>query len=95
MFSLLERIGEFVWGPSVERDNDDAEREKEQRELSGRVTSLDGAGGTVDHSVYFDLTAVVGGVRPRVILQYCIRVLVYYIRVYILYACFVLWLASQ
>ena len=70
MFSLLGRIGEFVWGPSVQRDDDDVQKEKEKRELSGRVTSLDGAGGTVDHSVYFDLTAVVGGVRPRVILEY-------------------------
>ena len=75
-----------MWGPSIERDDDDVQREKEQRELSGRVTSLDGAGGTVDHSVYFDLTSVVGGVRPKVILEYCILSACIYMYWYYRYA---------
>ena len=90
MFALLERIGEYVWGPDVERDEEDMQREKERKEFSGRVTSMDGTEGTVDHSVYFDLASVVGGVRPRVILENCILlytcVYIYiYIYIYIYY----------
>ena len=73
MFTLLERLGEYVWGPKVEeQDSDDVRGEKEHREISGHVTSIDGAGGTVDHSVYFDLDSVIGGVRPTVILGYAL-----------------------
>lgn len=69
MLGLFQRFSEIVWGPSetAERADDDLPKEKERKELMGRVTSVNGKGGTVDHSVYFDLTTVVGGIRLQVI----------------------------
>lgn len=72
---LYNKVKESVWGSShQERDqssikDENTRREEETTQFTGRVTQYDRvtSSGMIDHSVYFDLSVVIGGIKPQVI----------------------------
>lgn len=67
-------IRDLVWPTTVEEDSNRRDREtkktttKEVSNFTGRVTQFDKTtcSGMIDNAVYFDLSNIIGGTKPKV-----------------------------
>ena len=73
-------VKNLIWGGEEEEEGSDQnlsernrpaggkEKEKEKNHFTGRVTQYDKttSSGMIDNTVYFDLSVVIGGIKPQV-----------------------------
>jgi hypothetical protein len=71
MYRLFQVVKETLWGRQDDHEKAGSYQDKnkaETRSFIGRVTSYDKttSSGMIDNSVYFDISAIIGQAKPRV-----------------------------